>query len=530
MATYCPNPACNLKLEISDWKPACPKCGVNIQFYRIEERLTNEADHVELASSAFSLRLDRAKSALFSTPLAKLRMFLEIFAPLVFLGIPIAVHAILSAVADGDFMEYFVPAMLRYVDFDNPASLLSGNIWVLLFVLGLALAFPLLWLAVNICKPFACGRKWFGRSLIINGMGIACAALALVALLQFNLVQPLSLRQHNPETFNVVLTQAAEEHDNGLAAQTTVTVPVRRSRYQYHAIELTNTGDDALQNITFNQPVPEGTTLARGTVSTAYNARPTLAYIEQEGEDNIYTHITWAIGELAPGNLLTLSFRVHTEDYAVQGNIDADAFGYPSRRNVRPGDAVTYDITFTNLALPAADRAVLHLQPEGVEVNSVEREITALAAGDNTEFSFETTSTEQPVAQPFVIAGLIGLMLAYLLIMLVNIVIRKQGGLPVKHSPSWVAFMPAEEVYAYIARTGNTVKDLREEKAAEAGESVPARGETACPACGCCMLNRERCEYCKLHAAALKKYEKQLAVTALLAQRRTGGNWHKLEG
>ncbi|MCL2445770.1 MAG: hypothetical protein FWD06_03260 [Oscillospiraceae bacterium] len=531
MATYCPNPACNLKLKLTDWKPACPKCGVNIQFYRIEERLTNEADHVELASTAFSLRLDRAKSALFSTPMAKLRMYLEIFAPLGLLGIPLAVHAILSAIADGDFMENFMPSMLRYVDFDDPASLLSGNIWVLLFVLGLGLAFPLLWLAVNICKPFGCGLKWFGRSLIINGAGIVCAALALVALLQFNLVQPLSLRQHQPETFNVVLTQTFEFDDNlHLLSQSFVTIPVRRSHYQYHTIELVSTSVNPLQNFTFRQAVPEGTILARGTTSTAYNARPDFNYIEPDDGYNIYTDIIWNIGELAPGDLLTLSFRVHTDEPAVHGNIDADAFGYLARRYVRPGDYVNYNIAFTNYALPAAERAVLHLQPEGVQVSEIEWEITALAAGDNTTFVFETTSTEPPVAQPFVIAGLIGLMLAYLLILLVNIKIRRQGGLPVKHSPSWVAFMPTEEVYAYLARSGNTIKDLREEKAAEAGEPVPTRSETACPRCGCCMLNREHCEYCKLHAAALAKYETQLAVTALLAQRRAGGNWNKLEG
>ncbi|MCL2195259.1 MAG: hypothetical protein FWB76_04840 [Oscillospiraceae bacterium] len=527
MATYCPNPACNLKLKPTDWKPACPKCGVNIQFYRIEERLSNEADHVELAAAATSLGIDRAKSALFSTPTAKLRTYLEIFAPLGLLGIPVLVHAVMSAFADGGFMENFMPSILHFVNFDDPAALLSGNIWLLLFVLGLALAFPLLWLAVNICKPFGCGRRWFGRSLIINGMGIFAAALALVALLQFNPVQPLSLRQQSPAVFEVILIQAAEEHDDGLSAQTTITIPVRRARYQYHRVALTNPGDEALQNFTFQLAVPEGTTLASGTVSTAYNARPSFLYVEQDGDDdNIYTDIIWTIGELAPEATLALSFRVHTEGYAVHGDIAAASDAMP----VRPGDTIEYAIDFMNISLPTAERAVLHLRPEGVEVTEIDWEITDLFTGGSVTIPFATASTEPPVAQPFVIAGLIGLMLAYLLIMLVNIAIRKQGGLPLKHAPSWVAFMPTEEVYAYLVRTGNTVKDLREEKAAEAGEPVLARTETACPRCGCDMLNRDICEYCKLHAAALAKYEKQLATTALLAQRRAGGNWNKLDG
>ena len=326
MATYCPNPACNLRLKFTDWKPACPKCGVNIQFYRIEERLDDEADHVELASAAFNMRMNRTKSALFNGSLAKLRFHLEIFAPLGLLAIPVGVHAIMAAMADGDFMANFWPRILNFMDLNDPASLFSGNIWLLLGTLGLGLAFPLLWLTHNVCKLFGGGVHWFGRAMIINGAGAAGAGLALASYLIF--------------------------------------------------------------------------------------------------------------------------------------------------------------------------------------------------------------TTEHPgVFQPFVVAALAGLTLSYLLILLTNLAIRRQGGVEARYTPSWVAFTPAEEVYDYITGTGKTVKDFRAEQAAAQGEQVKSRKSSGgrCSRCGSDMLHNAQCQYCKLHDAALEKYTHQKEVAALLAQRRAGGNWKNLE-
>ena len=45
MAEYCPK--CNYKLKITDWRPECPKCGVNVMYYGIEDRLREEADKAE---------------------------------------------------------------------------------------------------------------------------------------------------------------------------------------------------------------------------------------------------------------------------------------------------------------------------------------------------------------------------------------------------------------------------------------------------------------------------------------------------
>jgi len=75
-----------------------------------------------------------------------------------------------------------------------------------------------------------------------------------------------------------------------------------------------------------------------------------------------------------------------------------------------------------------------------------------------------------------------GAFLAFALILGINLIINKRGGLPVKYTPCFIAGIPEEEVLAYVAQ-GGTVENLRvqtqaAEKAAEADEAA-ADEETA---------------------------------------------------
>jgi len=81
MATYCPNPSCNYKLKLTDWRQTCPKCGTNVLYYKMEERMLEEADRVETSSAAFQKKTDRAKAATVGSKLALTR-FIMLFVPL----------------------------------------------------------------------------------------------------------------------------------------------------------------------------------------------------------------------------------------------------------------------------------------------------------------------------------------------------------------------------------------------------------------------------------------------------------------
>ncbi len=74
MAEYCPK--CNYKLKITDWRPECPKCGVNVMYYGIEDRLREEADRAEYQHAKSQPKYDRLKFSLIGHPLAIVRIVL----------------------------------------------------------------------------------------------------------------------------------------------------------------------------------------------------------------------------------------------------------------------------------------------------------------------------------------------------------------------------------------------------------------------------------------------------------------------
>lgn len=74
MAEFCPK--CNYKLKLTDWRPECPKCGVNVMYYGIEDRLREEADKAEYAHAMSQPKFDRLKFSLIGHPLAIVRLVL----------------------------------------------------------------------------------------------------------------------------------------------------------------------------------------------------------------------------------------------------------------------------------------------------------------------------------------------------------------------------------------------------------------------------------------------------------------------
>lgn len=74
MAEYCPK--CNYKLKLTDWRPECPKCGVNVMYYGIEDRLREEADRAEYQHAKSQPKFDRLKFSLIGHPLAIVRLVL----------------------------------------------------------------------------------------------------------------------------------------------------------------------------------------------------------------------------------------------------------------------------------------------------------------------------------------------------------------------------------------------------------------------------------------------------------------------
>lgn len=82
-------PKCGYHLKLTDIKPECPQCGVNVVYYHIEDRLREDADKAELEQAKFQPKMDRLKASVFGSPLAIVRIVC-ILLPIITLLLPLA--------------------------------------------------------------------------------------------------------------------------------------------------------------------------------------------------------------------------------------------------------------------------------------------------------------------------------------------------------------------------------------------------------------------------------------------------------
>ena len=82
-------PKCNAKLKLTDWRPECPKCGVNMVYYGMEERLLADAEKAEAEHAKFQKGLDRVKASSIKGKRQIARIVLSII-PILGLLLPLA--------------------------------------------------------------------------------------------------------------------------------------------------------------------------------------------------------------------------------------------------------------------------------------------------------------------------------------------------------------------------------------------------------------------------------------------------------
>lgn len=82
-------PKCNAKLKITDWRPECPHCGVNMLYYGMEEGLVADAEKAEAEHAKFQRALDRVKASIVGGPLQICRIIFAIL-PVAALFLPLA--------------------------------------------------------------------------------------------------------------------------------------------------------------------------------------------------------------------------------------------------------------------------------------------------------------------------------------------------------------------------------------------------------------------------------------------------------
>ena len=169
-------PKCGRKLRLSQWRPECPYCGVNMVYYDANERLIVEAETAEVEHAKSQPGIDRAKAAFFSSGAAILRVVLTVL-PIGALFLPMV-----KAVSDAGVKRYDVIglyALLNEVGLGAlPQRLLAGSLPA--WSVALLLVSVLMFLVCLIFLPFSLGTHGKGRTLVLDCIRLGSAVAAAV--------------------------------------------------------------------------------------------------------------------------------------------------------------------------------------------------------------------------------------------------------------------------------------------------------------------------------------------------------------
>lgn len=170
----CPN--CGKRLHLTDWKPDCPQCGVNLVYFRSNEKMLDDSEKAEIEHSLFQPKIDRAKAAYVGSKLTILRIIFTVI-PVVSLLIPFCT---LSG-ADGSKKIGLIDLIkfLTSADFGKIAGdAFSGHAVSLSLLLLLAAAAMFL---INLIFLIASlGKHGKTRTLILYGFMLACGIASAV--------------------------------------------------------------------------------------------------------------------------------------------------------------------------------------------------------------------------------------------------------------------------------------------------------------------------------------------------------------
>lgn len=204
MATYCPK--CNYKLRIRDWRPECPKCGVNVMYYGNEERLRKEADAAEYHHAMTQPKYDRLKFSLIGHPLSIVRLVLGLL-PVAAMLIPSGkLNYTLPFAEHSDTVSFI--SVIQFItdkglDFGLLKSLCGTELlgsamvcWALAVagVLGVAVTSLVGWIMLTL----SCSPKGFRRNIAFPVIGTVFATVGFVSYA----VMVSKLNAAVPDVFN----------------------------------------------------------------------------------------------------------------------------------------------------------------------------------------------------------------------------------------------------------------------------------------------------------------------------------------
>lgn len=172
----CPN--CGRKLHFTDWKPVCPGCGVNLNYYKANERLLAESEKSEIEHAKFQPKVDRAKQATIGTWVGRIRLALFII-PILSLLLPIFSITVGGAKKNINAIEIY--NIFSTVDTGGILSNLSPIIIAVALV-----AVPAVCCIVFAIMQIAAGtKKGLKKNIILSSISICLVLASLICILSF---------------------------------------------------------------------------------------------------------------------------------------------------------------------------------------------------------------------------------------------------------------------------------------------------------------------------------------------------------
>lgn len=187
-------PKCGRKLKLTDWRPNCPECGVNIVYYNLDERLQDEADVAEAEHARLQKRIDRLKAAFVGSKLTIARIFISLL-PIAMLLLPLGKVSFHAAVFSAENYETTINLIslidvISNLNIDNlltmTGSALLGNAFLGYAIALVGLLLSVVFVLVSlIALTAACGPKGNVRNLILNSLTVVFAVVSIVGFNMF---------------------------------------------------------------------------------------------------------------------------------------------------------------------------------------------------------------------------------------------------------------------------------------------------------------------------------------------------------
>lgn len=174
-------PKCEKKLKITDWRPECPHCGINMLFYNNEDRLLDEAEFAEAEHAKFRKRIDNLKASYYKTKIVLAR---TIFSVIAFFSVCIP---LVKLTGPGAVKYVNVITMYNYIDSAGTGRLIDGlklfdPFSVSFVAILLSVILVLLGLIFN---SMSCGKLGRIRDIFFNILTIGSALLSVIEFLKF---------------------------------------------------------------------------------------------------------------------------------------------------------------------------------------------------------------------------------------------------------------------------------------------------------------------------------------------------------